>query len=157
MDLELALREAIALYDYKLRSENIELRTSIEPNLPRVVGDEDQMKQVFVNLLGNSVDATDGAPERRISIEMFPRESQVVIRFTDSGAGFSDLNRAFDPFYTTKPVGKGSGLGLSICYGLVKEHGGEIRAENLESGAAVTIELPRAQSRPLSLSAGASS
>lgn len=157
MDLELALREAIALYDYRLRSENIELRTSIEPSLPRVVGDEDQMKQVFVNLLGNAVDAVIGAPERRISVEMSTSDSHVMIRFADSGAGFSDLNRAFDPFYTTKPVGKGPGLGLSICYGLIKEHGGEIRAENLQPGAAVIIELPRAQSTPLSFSASSGS
>jgi signal transduction histidine kinase len=122
-----------------------------------VVGDEDQMKQVFVNLLGNAVDAVSGGPERRISVEMIARDTHVVIRFTDSGAGFSDLNRAFDPFYTTKPVGKGSGLGLSICYGLIKEHGGEIRAENLQPGAVVIIELPRSQSRPIAFSATTSS
>src|SRR5690348_7936823 len=157
MDLELALRDAIALYDYRVRSENIELSTTIDPSLPRVVGDEDQMKQVFVNLLGNAVDAVSGGPERRISVEMIARDTHVVIRFTDSGAGFSDLNRAFDPFYTTKPVGKGSGLGLSICYGLIKEHGGEIRAENLQPGAVVIIELPRSQSRPIAFSATTSS
>ncbi|MGE5724143.1 MAG: ATP-binding protein [Acidobacteriota bacterium] len=153
LDLQAVLREALALFEYKLRSERVELRTSIDPTLPRVVGDEDQMKQVFVNLLGNALDAIDGMPERRISIEMFARHSHVVIRFADSGKGFSDLNRAFDPFYTTKPVGKGPGLGLSICYGLIKEHGGEIRAENLQPGAVVIVELPRAQSRPLALSA----
>jgi signal transduction histidine kinase len=157
MDLELALRDAIALYDYRVRSENIELSTTIDPSLPRVVGDEDQMKQVFVNLLGNAVDAVSGGPQRRISVEMIARDTHVVIRFTDSGAGFSDLNRAFDPFYTTKPVGKGSGLGLSICYGLIKEHGGEIRAENLQPGAVVIIELPRSQSRPIAFSATTSS
>jgi two-component system NtrC family sensor kinase len=153
LDLQLVLREALALFEYKLRSERVELRTSIDPTLPRIVGDEGQMKQVFVNLLGNALDAIDGTTERRISIEMFARHSHVVIRFADSGKGFSDLNRAFDPFYTTKPVGKGPGLGLSICYGLVKEHGGEIRAENLQPGAVVIIELPRAQSRPLAFSA----
>ncbi|MGE5206053.1 MAG: ATP-binding protein [Chlamydiota bacterium] len=152
LDLRVVLREALALFEYRLRSEHIELRTIIDAALPRIVGDEDQMKQVFVNLLGNAMDALESAPERRISIEMFARHSHVVIRFTDSGKGFSDLNRAFDPFYTTKPVGKGPGLGLSICYGLVKEHGGEIHAENLQPGAVVTIELPRAQSRPLALS-----
>jgi two-component system NtrC family sensor kinase len=157
LDLQAVLREALALLEYKLRSERIELRISIDPALPRIVGDEGQMKQVFVNLLGNAMDAMDGSSERRISVEMFARHSHVVIRFTDSGKGFSDLNRAFDPFYTTKPVGKGPGLGLSICYGLIKEHGGEIRAENLQPGAVVIIELPRAQSRPLALSAGASS
>ena len=81
---------------------------------------------------------------------MFPRSEKVVVRFVDSGAGFSDPNRAFDPFYTTKPVGKGSGLGLSICYGLIKEHGGEISVQNLQpTGAAITIELPRTRKRPL--------
>jgi len=157
LDLHSVLREALALFEYKLRSERVELRTSLDPTLPRVVGDEDQMKQVFVNLLGNALDAIEGLSDRRIGIEMFARHSHVVIRFTDSGKGFSDLNRAFDPFYTTKPVGKGPGLGLSICYGLVKEHGGEIRAENLQPGAAVIIELPRAQSRPLAYSASTSS
>lgn len=153
LDLQVVLREALALFEYKLRSGSIELRTSIDPALPRIVGDEGQMKQVFVNLLNNALDAVEGVPERRISIEMFARQNHVVIRFTDSGKGFHDVNRAFDPFYTTKPVGKGPGLGLSICYGLVKEHGGEIHAENLEPGAMVTVELPRAQSRPLAFSA----
>ena len=153
LDLQVVLRDALALFDYKLRSGRIELRTAIDPALPRIVGDETQMKQVFVNLLNNALDAVESAPERRISIEMFARQTHVVIRFADSGEGFHDVNRAFDPFYTTKPVGKGPGLGLSICYGLVKEHGGEIHAENLQPGALVTVELPRAQSRPLALSA----
>ena len=157
LDLQAVMREALALFDYKFRSERVELRTSIDPALPRIVGDEDQMKQVFVNLLGNAMDAVAGANERRISVEMFARKSHVVIRFSDSGTGFRDLNRAFDPFYTTKPVGKGPGLGLSICYGLIKDHGGEIRAENLQPGAVVIIELPRAQSRPLAFSATTSS
>jgi signal transduction histidine kinase len=157
LDLASVLRDALALFEYKLRSERVELRTSIDAALPRVVGDEDQMKQVFVNLLGNALEAMEGAAERRISIEMYGRHSHVVIRFADSGKGFRDLNRAFDPFYTTKPVGKGPGLGLSICYGLVKEHGGEIRAENLQPGAVVIIELPRAQSTPLAFSASTSS
>ena len=153
LDLQAVLREALALFEYKLRSGHIALSTAIDAALPRIVGDETQMKQVFVNLLNNALDAVEDAAERRISIEMFARHSHVVIRFTDSGKGFPDVNRAFDPFYTTKPVGKGPGLGLSICYGLVKEHGGEIHAENLQPGALVTVELPRAQSRPLALSA----
>jgi len=79
----------------------------------------------------------------------------VRLRVSDTGTGMTPdvVERAFEPFYTTKPVGKGPGLGLSICYGLIKEHGGEIRAENLQPGAVVIIELPRAQSRPLALSA----
>jgi signal transduction histidine kinase len=144
LDLELALHEGLALFDYRLRSEQIAVHTQIASRLPHIVGDEDQLKQVFINLLSNAVEAVEGAPERHISIEMFPRDENIVIRFLDSGPGFAEIDRAFDPFYTTKPIGKGTGLGLSTCYGLVKEHGGEIYVENLHpNGAAVTVELPR--------------
>ena len=68
-----------------------------------------------------------------------------MLRFRDTGPGFSDLNRVFDPFYTTKPTGQATGLGLSMCYGTVREHNGNIYAQNLDPhGAAVTIELPAA-------------
>jgi two-component system NtrC family sensor kinase len=158
IDLELLLRDAVGLYEYRLRSQNINLQIKVDPTLPKVVGDEDQMKQVFVNLLSNAVDALAGCDAQRITVEMFPRSEKVVVRFVDSGAGFSDPNRAFDPFYTTKPVGKGSGLGLSICYGLIKEHGGEISVQNLQpTGAAITIELPRTRKRPLTAAAAVGS
>jgi C4-dicarboxylate-specific signal transduction histidine kinase len=98
----------------------------------------------LLNLINNAIDAVeDGKTPKRIGIRIFQRGGRAVIIVEDTGPGFSDLNRAFDPFYTTKPVGRGTGLGLSICHGIVKEHGGEIRLENLQPrGAAVTIELP---------------
>jgi two-component system NtrC family sensor kinase len=115
----------------------------VDPGLPHVAVDEDQFKQILLNLLNNSLDALEGVREKRIRIEATRGEGRVVMRFDDNGPGFSDMNRAFDPFYTTKPVGKGTGLGLSICYGIVKEHGGDIRAANLEPcGARITLELP---------------
>jgi two-component system NtrC family sensor kinase len=144
LDVEAILREAIALFQYQLHGKKIALHIQIEAALPRVVGDENQLKQVFVNLLGNALEAVQSAVERHIGIELLSREEKIIIRFLDSGPGFADVNRVFDPFYTTKPVGKGTGLGLSSCYGLVKEHGGEIFAENLfPCGAGVTVELPR--------------
>jgi two-component system, NtrC family, sensor kinase len=101
------------------------------------------MRQVFVNLLSNALEAMQDTAERRLRLEIASSGEKLSARVMDSGPGFEDLNRAFDPFYTTKPVGKGTGLGLSICYGLIKEHGGEIYAENLQPrGAAVVIELP---------------
>ena len=67
------------------------------------------------------------------------------IRVSDNGRGFVHLHRVFDPFFTTKGLGKGPGLGLSICYGIVKEHGGEISAVNLvPAGACIVIDLPTA-------------
>jgi signal transduction histidine kinase len=96
-----------------------------------------------LNLLNNSIDALEGNSQKRIRIEASCTNGRVTLCFDDNGYGFADLNRVFDPFYTTKPVGKGTGLGLSICYGIVKEHGGEIHAENLEPhGARISLELP---------------
>jgi len=83
------------------------------------------------------------AREKRILVEGKLEGEKVVVRFSDTGPGFNDVNRVFDPFYSTRPIGQGTGLGLSMCYGTVKEHNGKIYAENLHpNGAAVTIELP---------------
>ena len=137
------LQEVLALGEYHLRENNVEVKVNVAPNLPQVALDEDQFKQILLNLLNNSVDAMENVLRKRIRIEAFLREDRVVVRFDDNGPGFTDTSRAFDPFFTTKPVGKGTGLGLSICYGIVKEHGGEILATNLEpNGARIVLELP---------------
>jgi signal transduction histidine kinase len=144
IDLPLILQDVLALREYHLRTRNIEVVVAIEPDLPPIVADEDQCKQVLLNLLNNAIDAVEsGDKPKRISVRAFQRGDRASIVVEDTGTGFRDLNRAFDPFYTTKPVGKGTGLGLSICHGIVKEHGGDISVENLqEGGAAVTIRLP---------------
>jgi signal transduction histidine kinase len=142
-NLEVLLQDVLALREYHLRNHDIEVLVQIEPGLPHVALDEDQFKQILLNLLNNSIDALEGNTARKIRIEATYSNSRVTLRFDDNGPGFGDVNRVFDPFYTTKPVGKGTGLGLSICYGIVKEHGGDIHAENLEpNGARVALELP---------------
>ena len=142
-NLEMLLQDVLALREYHLRNHDIEVQVQIEPGLPHVALDEDQFKQILLNLLNNSIDAMEGNSTKRIRIEASRSGGRVTLRFDDNGHGFGDVNRVFDPFYTTKPVGKGTGLGLSICYGIVKEHGGEIHAENLEPhGARVALELP---------------
>jgi two-component system NtrC family sensor kinase len=142
-NLEIMLQDVLALREYHLHNHDIEVKVEIEPDLPHVALDEDQFKQILLNLLNNSIDALEGSPNRRIRIEGASTNGRVILRFDDNGPGFEDVNRVFDPFYTTKPVGKGTGLGLSICYGIVKEHGGDIHAENLEPrGARIALELP---------------
>ncbi|HSK42301.1 MAG TPA: ATP-binding protein [Candidatus Binatia bacterium] len=142
-NLEVLLQDVLALREYHLHNQDIEVQVQIEPGLPLVALDEDQFKQILLNLLNNSIDAMDGLARKRIRIEASCKNNRVMLCFDDSGNGFTDLNRVFDPFYTTKAVGKGTGLGLSICYGIVKEHGGEIHAENLEPhGARIALELP---------------
>jgi len=142
-DLEPLLQEVLSLREYQIRNNDVDVKLEIEPDLPQVALDEDQFKQILLNLLNNSMDALEFTAQKRIRISAARQGDRVFVRFEDSGAGFADVNRAFDPFYTTKPVGKGTGLGLSICYGIVKEHGGEIHAVNLEpNGARVVLELP---------------
>lgn len=142
-NLELLLHDVLALREYHLRNNDVEVQLEIEPKLPPVALDEDQFKQILLNLLNNSIDALEGSQLKSIRIEATRRGERMVLCFDDSGPGFTDMNRVFDPFYTTKPVGKGTGLGLSICYGIVKEHGGEISAANLEpKGARIMLELP---------------
>jgi signal transduction histidine kinase len=142
-NLEMLLQDVLALREYHLHNHDIEVDVQIESGLPHVALDEDQFKQILLNLLNNSIDALEGNSKKRIRIEASCNNGRVTLCFDDNGYGFADLNRVFDPFYTTKPVGKGTGLGLSICYGIVKEHGGEIHAENLEPhGARISLELP---------------
>jgi two-component system, NtrC family, sensor kinase len=137
------LQEVLSLREYHLRNQRINLDVQIEPALPAVALDEDQFKQILLNLLNNSIDALEHLRQRTISVTAKRRDDRVVVLFDDNGPGFSDPDRVFDPFYTTKPVGKGTGLGLSICYGIAKEHGGDIQALNLESGGArIALELP---------------
>jgi signal transduction histidine kinase len=141
-NLEALLQDVLALREYHLHNQDIQVELHIEPNLPHVAVDEDQFKQILLNLLNNAIDALDDKAEKYIRIEAACRAERVIIHFDDNGHGFNDVNRVFDPFYTTKPVGKGTGLGLSICYGIVKEHGGEIYAVNLNPGARLVLELP---------------
>jgi signal transduction histidine kinase len=141
--LEVALRDIVQLREYYLRTRNIEIDLEIEPFLPQVKVGEDELKQIFLNLLNNAIDAVEDSRKKQVRIRAAREGERVMVRFEDTGPGFKNLNRAFDPFYTTKPVGKGTGLGLSICYGIAKEFGGEIRLANREPrGAIVLLELP---------------
>ncbi len=142
-DLQSLLLDVLTLREYHIRNNDIDVQVIVEPDLPPVALDEDQFKQILLNLLNNSIDALEGAGLKQVRIEAIRQEERVILRFDDSGPGFAEVNRAFDPFYTTKPIGKGTGLGLSICYGIVKEHGGDIYALNLEpQGARIVLELP---------------
>ncbi len=135
--------EVMHLRAYEIRGRGVQLENHVPATLPKVDADENQLKQVFLNVLSNALDAVETAPEKRITIEAQAQGDRVLLTFADSGPGFSDLNRVFDPFFTTKPVGKGAGLGLSICYGILKAHGGDIYAYNVHPhGACIAMEIP---------------
>jgi two-component system NtrC family sensor kinase len=149
VDLVSVVQDVLSLREYYVRTRGLEVAVDIQSGLPQVAVDEDQFKQILLNLVNNAIDAVEAqAGSRKITIRAFPRGNRAILEVEDTGTGFSDVNRALDPFYTTKPVGKGTGLGLSICYGIIKEHDGEIRLENVQPhGARVTVELPLAESK----------
>ncbi|HWA40840.1 MAG TPA: ATP-binding protein, partial [Gemmatimonadales bacterium] len=118
----------------------------LDPALPRVGADHDQVIQVVRNLVRNGVQAMAGRPEARGVIRTWTEDDVVCCEVLDQGAGIAPdvLGRIFEPFFTTKAAGEGTGLGLSISHGIVRAHGGEIRAQNRPTGGArFWFELPR--------------
>ncbi|HXY02318.1 MAG TPA: ATP-binding protein [Terriglobales bacterium] len=144
VDLRPVLQDVLALREYYVRTRSLEVILDIQEDMPKVAVDEDQFKQILLNLVNNAIDAIENEPgTKSITIHAFSSGNRAILEVEDTGPGFADISRALDPFYTTKPVGKGTGLGLSICYGIIKEHDGEIRLENIDPhGARVTVELP---------------
>jgi two-component system NtrC family sensor kinase len=138
-----ALQDALQLRAYHVRKHDIEISLNLESSLPPLALGDDELKQILLNLLSNAIHAVENSAVRRIEIAAAHSAGFVSVRFEDSGAGFGDLQRVFDPFYSTKGVGKGTGLGLSICYGLMKNCGGEIHISNRQpSGACVRLDIP---------------
>jgi two-component system NtrC family sensor kinase len=141
------LRQTLKLRSYDFSSHGVDVSESLEENLPAVMGDAQQLQQVFLNILNNAYDAVQETQRRgRIQIHTTQQNGSVEVTFTDNGTGISEPDRIFDPFFTTKGVGRGTGLGLSICYGIVRAHGGEIQCWNRApgEGSAFRVRLPAA-------------
>ena len=144
VELSPVVQQVLALREHNTRIRDVRVELDIAPDLPFLAVNEDEIKQILLNLFNNSCDALEGSGgSKKISIRAYQSGQRVVIEVEDTGPGFGNLNRALDPFYTTKPVGKGTGLGLSVCYGIVKKRGGDLEIENVRPhGARVTIKLP---------------
>ncbi len=124
---------------------NISVTTDVDPRLPAMVGDMGQLQQVFTNLLINAADAMEGRGRLDIQAQFDPAKNQFVIRVSDTGPGIPETLREkiFEIFFTTKPAGKGTGLGLTITKNIVKLHGGNVKIEcPPEGGTTFIIELP---------------
>jgi signal transduction histidine kinase len=129
----------------------------LQPDLPWTWGDAAQLTDVCLQLLGNAADAISNQGGI-IILRTYAANDFVNLEVVDNGTGISEPNRVFDPFYTTKGPGKGSGLGLSVCYGIIADHKGEITAENMPGGGArFLIRLPMAQSSAANQSGNAAS
>jgi len=116
----------------------LSLLRDLQQDLPLVLGDDNHLLQVFLHILNNAIDAIaelGGGGE--IIVRTQARGEHVVLEVCDSGPGIAEPARVFDPFYTTKPLGQGSGLGLSACYGIIQEHEGTIECFNLQPRGAM--------------------
>ena len=153
VDINRVLKECFLMMGEQLRVHNIDLKFELSEQLPKVMGNANQLEQVLLNIITNARDAvleartdenTTGLIE--VTTGAFGKERErveVLIRDTAKGIAGKDLDRIFDPFFTTKAVGKGTGLGLSISHGIVKEHRGTIEiARTGPEGTVFRICLP---------------
>ena len=142
VDVNDLIEKSLRLASFDKSFQKLEIGKNLAANLPPVYADGDQLQQVFLNLFLNARDALPKDGELLIATK---RESkQIRIRISDNGSGIKseDLPKIFDPFYTTKPAGKGTGLGLAVCYGIITAHGGKIEVSTNDSkGTTFNITL----------------
>ena len=143
------ITQAVVLLAYELRTSGVEVELRLAESLPVFQADGHQLHQVIVNLLANAHQAMrQAAGPRRVTVasEFDAAASRVRVTLSDTGPGIPrELQaRIFEPFFTTKPAGEGTGLGLSLCRGIVEEHGGTL---TVESGSRFVLRLPAAESR----------
>jgi signal transduction histidine kinase len=130
-----------------LKINKIKVQYRLDPNLPDLTGSEDQLQQVIMNLVSNAVESMEskGKGVLTISTKYIPGTERVVAKFQDTGAGIprENFTLIFEPFFTTKKQGKGVGLGLSLVYGIIQDHGGFIKVSStVGKGTTFKIDLP---------------
>ncbi len=149
VNLSSVLRDTLVFVRHQMEMSGVELVTDLKGSLPEVIGNANQLQQVFTNIIINAIQAMPDGGKLFVSIKEMP-ETQLISRsieitFKDTGCGISEehLSNIFEPFFTTKKVGQGTGLGLSVSYGIIKDHKGEIFVESrVGKGTKFTIWLP---------------
>lgn len=143
VDLNQVVEESLYFFASRCAKEGIELARSLSPDLPKIPADPAQLKQVFINLIVNALQAM---PEGgRLKVQTSVQRGRVSFSVEDTGTGMSEelLKKIFTPFFTTKEIGQGTGLGLPVVHGIITSHGGSIKVESkLGRGTKFEIELP---------------
>ncbi len=143
LDVNKIISETLLLLDHQLRSAGIRVESDMEPGLPFISGNSDKLQQVFLNLFLNAKDAMPEGGRLRIITRAV--NSHIEIEVSDTGIGIApeNLHRIYDPFFTTKGSGRGTGLGLAVSYGIIHEHAGKIDVESTPGmGTRFRLELP---------------
>jgi len=145
IDIHTCVEDILAVLEHQMQKGAITIAREYDVSLPQLTVDAQMMKQVFMNLLMNAIQAMPEGGRVSIRTNYKAETNQVVLTFTDTGIGISakDLGRVFDPFFTTKGAGRGTGLGLSVSYGIIIKHKGEIEVDGAPGkGTTFTIWLP---------------
>lgn len=150
VNLNQLIHEGLHFFESRCAREGIELLCSLSPELPEVEADPAQLNQVFVNLVVNALQAT---PEGgKVKVQTLHEGDHLSLIIEDTGMGMSEevLKKIFTPFFTTKEVGQGTGLGLPVVHGIVTSHGGSIKVESqIGQGTRCEIRLPVKQEADL--------
>jgi two-component system NtrC family sensor kinase len=144
IDISEVIRSAAKLVSHQKRGDRIAIKVDLEPDLPKVNANGGQIQQALIALATNAIDAMPQGGE--LTFRAFAHATRLIVEVTDSGIGIppEDMSKIFEPFFTTKEVGKGTGLGLAVCYGIISEHGGRLNVRsNLGKGTTFSIVLPR--------------
>lgn len=142
------LEKTIKLFENQFLFHNIEVNQDYQPDLPTIHADPGQLQQVFMNIIINAADAMKGRGQLTITTRAAEKDGQVEISVVDTGCGIppEEIQRIFEPFFTTKGVGHGTGLGLSVSYGIVQRHGGTLRVSSrVGKGSTFVVVLPRSK------------
>jgi signal transduction histidine kinase len=145
IDPQHLMEETLRLATNQIKLAKVKVRGEIDPNLPPIYGDSQQLTQVLLNIVLNALDAMPGGGTLSIGIRNPLGKDHVTIELTDTGTGMPEsvLSNIFDPFFTTKPGAKGTGLGLSVSLGIIRQHGGDIRVRSVPGeGTTFTVQLP---------------
>jgi signal transduction histidine kinase len=155
VDFGVLLSRAAQILESHYPGGKIRVALSVAPDFPRIRGNANQLFQMSVKIIENAMDALQEIGGGSLLVTARKQGSEAVLQFSDTGPGIREPERVFDPFYTTKPVGQGTGLGLSVVYGIVQDHGGQITCHNKPEGGALFVVRFPAAAEPATHSAGA--
>jgi PAS domain S-box-containing protein len=144
-DIHEILDKTLTILRHRAGLDEIEIHTDYAPELPLLSCDFKRLQQAFVNVLWNAIEAMAEGGELTVATRFNQEKDRIEIRVSDTGTGIpeDEVERIFEPFYTTKAEGKGVGLGLSVAYGIIRQHQGDIQFQSrVDEGTEVTIQLP---------------
>jgi PAS domain S-box-containing protein len=153
VDINDPIQDVFKVLGHQIKTHQISLELDLAADLPSIMAEHNRLEQVFINLVTNAIDAMDDksnrpefkGTEKILKISSFQENECVIVTVSDTGTGMSEevLNKIFEPFYTTKKTGKGTGLGVSISYGIVKDYDGKIEIESAPGiGTTFTLRFP---------------